>query len=74
MADRIDVTPGAHRHTEARGTVSFKLACGCYKPHGADGVIFEFKTVGCEYPCSEHGDQVITKATTRLTGWTPRRS
>lgn len=66
----VDVTPGKHNAIDALATVSFKLGCGCNtrmtrEPDDA----FLLKHVGGEYPCSKHGDQVITRSTLRLAGW-----
>lgn len=72
---KIDTTPGAHSFLDALGVVSFKLACGCNvrsrSPREVedDDLIIHFRQSGSEYPCTKHGDQVITKATTRLVGW-----
>lgn len=67
----IDVTPGAHSPLDALATVSFKLGCGCTKNHHDSEPTrrVEIKSVGSEYPCRRHGDQVITRATFRLGGW-----
>jgi hypothetical protein len=67
----VDVTPGEHGFLDALGTVSFTLGCGCRTNHSEPDWAIRFKRVGHLYPCEKHGEQVITRATVRLTGWKP---
>lgn len=68
----VDAIPGAHFWLDALATCSFKLGCGCSipmsKPEDAQEAHL-IKIVGAQYPCSKHGEQVITRSTLRLAGW-----
>lgn len=59
-------------HTDAIGTVSFGLECGCaIRPLGGtvEDHVYNFRGPGCTYPCPKHGRQIIVRATVKLTGW-----
>lgn len=69
---RVDVTPGEHSFLDALAIVSFKLGCNCNVRMTAvkdASRAVELKQVGSTYPCNTHGEQIITRATTRLCGW-----
>lgn len=68
----VDVDPDKHAPVNALCTVSFKLACGCNIRHSDPrdakiGIIL--KRPGSSYPCSRHGEVVITRSSLRLVGW-----
>lgn len=71
----MDATPGAHSFLDAQAVVSFALACGCRTRPGdpkRDAIEAHLtKCAGSTYPCSQHGEQIITRATQRLVGWRP---
>jgi hypothetical protein len=74
---QVDVTVGAHSFLDALSSISFTLGCGCRtRPiggHDDEDVAVWQKNVGSTFPCSKHGEQVITRSTQRLTGWKPAR-
>lgn len=69
MSRAVDVTPGAHSFLDALAVVTFKLGCGCRTRGGEPDHAHILKRVGSTYPCSKHGEQVITRSTLRLAGW-----